>query len=275
MNRGTRFSGLRHFVYAEWPTFATLYGGVVFALLIIGISASEGWFSFIPMATAVLLISLFFLLATFWSAYQLYDLDGLQPHHVLFDMGDIQASDTFVFIDLGYRRRALNLSRRLTTGRVIVLDIYNPQWTKNPALVRLRKRMPIPPPDPRISLRDASMDLIPLPDQSVSSVILCQIASELWQHGDQINLFKEINRILTPNGRLLLAERTRTQTNWLVMGPMALNLKRKEEWEQMLNSAGFVVRRTQDLSGLISCFRANKPSPAEAQQMALELAFDA
>ncbi|KAA3664787.1 MAG: methyltransferase domain-containing protein [Chloroflexi bacterium] len=271
----SRYNGLRHFIYAEWPLFASLYGGMVFALLVVGISATQGWFSFIPMATAVLLIFIFFLLATLWSAYQLYDIGGLRPHHVLFDMGQIQANDTFIFIDLGYRRRAINLSRRLTTGRIIVLDIYNPQWTTNPALVRLRKRMPIPPPDPRISLRDASMDLIPLPDESVSSVMLCQIASELWQQGDQLTLLKEVHRVLTPNGRLLLAERTRTQTNWLVMGLMALNLKRREDWEQLLNTAGFVVRRTQDLSGLISCFRADKPSPAEAQQMALDLAFDA
>ncbi len=275
MNRSNRYNGTRHFIYAEWPLFAGLYGGVVFALLVIGVSATQGWFSFIPMAAAVLLIFLFYLLATIWSAYQLYDNGGIQPHHVLFDMGSIQANETFVFIDLGYRRQAINLSRRLTTGRVIVLDIYNPQWTTNPALVRLRKRMPIPPPDPRISLRDASMDLIPLPDQSVSSVIMCQIASELWQRGDQIALFREIHRVLTPNGRLLLAERTRTQTNWLVMGPMALNLKRREDWQQLLQTAGFVVRRTQDLSGIISCFRADKPSPTEAQQMTLELAFDA
>lgn len=274
MNSSNRYNGLRHFIYAEWPLFAALYGGVVFALLIIGVSATQGWFSFIPMATAVLIISVFFLVATFWSAYQLYDNNGLQPHHVLFDMGHIQATDTFVFMDLGYRRRAINLSRRLTTGRIIVLDIYNPQWTANPALVRLRKRMPIPPPDPRISLRDTNMDLIPLPDESVQSVILCQIASELWQHGDQIALLREIHRILTPNGRLLFAERTRTQTNWLLMGPMAFGLRRRDEWQQLIQAAGFVVRGTQDLSGIISCFRADKPSPAEAKQMALELAFD-
>ena len=274
MNGSKRFNGTRHFVYAHWPLFAGLYGCMVFALLVIGISAMQGWLSFIPMATAVLLISGFFLLTTVWSAYQLYDYGGVQPHHVLFDMGHIQATDTFVYIDLGYRRRAISLSRRLTTGRIVVLDIYNPQWMTSQALVRLRRRMLIPKPDPRLSFRDASMDLMPLPDKSVPVVILCQIASELWQRGDQITLLKEIHRVLTPNGRLLMAERTRTQTNWMVMGPLALSLKRQEDWQKLLQTAGFVVRRTQDLAGVISCFRADKPSPAEARQMAFELTFN-
>ena len=38
MNSSNKYNGTRHFIYAEWPLFAGLYGGVVFALLIIGVS---------------------------------------------------------------------------------------------------------------------------------------------------------------------------------------------------------------------------------------------
>lgn len=275
MNGSKRFNGTRLFIYAYWPLFFSLYAGVVLALLVIGISAQQGWLSYIPMATAVLLILTFYLFAALWSAYQLYDVGGIQPQHVLFDWGHIQADDTFAYIDLGYRRRAFSLSHRLTTGRLIVFDLYNPQWTTGKALARWRSRMPAPPPDPRLSFREAGVDLIPLPDESVPAVILCQVVSEFWQYGDRLTLLKEIHRILSPNGRLLLAERTRTQTNWVVMGPFALELKKQQAWEQLLQEAGFVVRRTASLSGLISCFRADKPTPAEAQQLALKLAFDA
>ena len=265
---------MRHFIYAHWPLFFGLYGGVVLSLVVIGISAEQGWLSYIPLATAVLLILVFYLLATLWSAHQLYDTNGINPHHILFDMGRIQIGDTFAFIDVGYRRRALALSRRLTTGRIIVLDVYNPQWTTSKALVRLRTRMPTSPADPRLSFREASVDMLPLPDKSVPAVILCQVVSEFWQHGDRLALLQEINRILTPNGRLLLAERTRSQTNWLVMGPAAFTLKTEQEWKQLLQQAGFIVRHTQERSGLIQCFRADKPTTAEAHQLALELAFD-
>ncbi|MGB5058289.1 MAG: hypothetical protein WBO48_06340, partial [Candidatus Promineifilaceae bacterium] len=100
---------------------------------------------------------------------------------------------------------------------------------------------------------------------------LCQVVSEFWQQGDRAALLQEINRILTPNGRILLAERVRSQTNWLVMGPGAVNLQSAEQWRDLLREAGFIVQKEQDLQGLIHCFRADKPTPAQARQLSLNL----
>jgi hypothetical protein len=102
-------------------------------------------------------------------------------------------------------------------------------------------------------------------------VVLNQILSECWQEGDRLRLLKEANRILSANGRLLLAERTRTQTNWLVHGLGGAQFHPVDYWQDLLVEAGFVVHRQQDLHGLIHCFRAHKPSGAEARQLALEL----
>lgn len=271
MKHNSPFSGTFRAIYAHWPAFALSYGSIVSVLIIIGISAQQGWIGFIPLALALLIILVYFFLTALWRIHQQYGRDGLNPHHVLFDMGRIRAADQFVIIDLGLRQQAIDLARRLTTGKTIVIDVYSPQWTPNHALVRYRARMPHPPPDPRIRWQTGRIDLLPLPDKSVTAVVLCQVVSEFWQEGDQLQLLEEIYRILSENGRLLLAEQVQSRTNSLLMGPGVLKLKPVEQWRGLLEKAGFRVRSEKDLQGIIHCFRADKPTYTEAQQLTLGL----
>ena len=271
MKRSTRYRGSTRHISANWPIFAVLYGGLVIALFVSGISLQKGWLSFVPLMMASGIILVYFLLTALWAAHQLHDLDGLRPHDVLFDMGQVKATDRIVYVDLGLRATPLHLRRRLTTGKIIIVDVYNPQWTTGQTLARARTLAPQPPDDPRLVWQNGRFNLLPLPDKSVPFVILDQILSQCWQEGDRLHLLKEANRILTPNGRLLLAERVRTQTNWLVYGPGGARFRPIDYWQEMLQEAGFVVRRHQDLQGLIHCFRADKPSGSEARQLALDL----
>ena len=240
-------------------------------LLVSGISLQQGWLSFVPLMLALVIVLVYFLATALWAAHQLHDPDGLRPYDVLFDMGQIKATDSIVYVDLGLRITPLYLRRRLTTGKIIVVDVYNPQWTTGQALARARGQAPQPPDDPRLVWQNGRFDLLPLPDQSVSFVMFDQILSQCWQEGDRQRLLKEAHRILTPNGRLLLAERVRTQTNWLMYGPGGTRFQSIDYWQTLLQEAGFVTRRQEDLQGLIQCFRADKPSGSEARQLALDL----
>lgn len=261
---------MRH-LGANWPGYLLIYAGIVLSLLLIGVSLQEGWLSFIPIATALALFLGYLLAASLWAAHRLYDPAGLRPYHVLFDMGQLKATDTFVYVDLGVRDFALQLSRRLTSGKIFVIDVYNPQWATSGSLKRYRARQPHAPNDPRLVWQNGRFDLLPLPDKSVSTVILHRVVSEFWQQGDRAALLQEVHRILTPNGRVLLAERVRTPTNWLVMGPSALHLQSVDDWRMLLQAAGFIIVKEVDLQGLVHCFRADKPTPAQARQLSLNL----
>ena len=271
MKRRSRYRGTTRHISANWPTFTALYLGLVVVLFIAGISLQKGWFSFVPLMLALAIVLVYFLATSLWAAHQLYDLDGLRPHDFLFDMGQTKATDTIVYVDFGLRVTPLQLRRRLTTGKIIVVDVYNPQWTKGQALARRREQAPPAPDDPRLVWQTGHFTLFPLPDESVPFVMLNQILSECWQEGDRLRLLKEAKRVLKPNGRLLLAEQTRTQTNWLLYGPAGTRFQPDDYWQELLEKAGFVVRRKQDLHGLIHCFRADKPTAAESRQLTLNL----
>lgn len=264
-----RFHGLAHYFQANWPRFLRLYALAMILLVGIGLLAERGWWAFVPMVTAVLLLIITSLIMQGWDAYQRFDAAGIQPHHFLFELARIQPTDTFVYIDLGERQRAIDLSKRMTNGRIIVLDVYNPQWTRNKALIRWRDRLSHPPPDPRLSWRDGGFKLLPLPDSCVQSVMLCEILGEFWQAGDRLSLLKEAHRILEPQGYILLAEPCRTQINALVHGLGLLDLEPSAYWVDLLHRAGFELRNIQTPWGLLTCMRAQKPAPIRGEQLSM------
>lgn len=181
-------------------------------------------------------------------------------------MGQVPATERFAYIDLGLQRQAIGLSRRLTIGQVIVIDIYNPQWTTSPWLVRWRSRGPGPT-DPRLSWRQGSLNLLPLPDESVNTVMMCHVAGEFWQEGDRAALLDEAFRILKPQGQLLLAETVRSQTNWLVYGLGGFGLPTAAYWRDLLQQTGYRVRSEKNAAGLSYCFRHRNPPRPKAQQL--------
>lgn len=272
MNRNPhRFQGSRRHVISNWPSYALGGGAIIVCLGIIVVCATRNWLAFIPMALAALIVLCYYLFASLWEAHMLYDRNGLQAHHVLFDMGRIESEDSFAFIDLGSHREANELTHRLTSGRILVIDVYSPLWTPRRALERMRTRAPLPAHDPRIEWYAADIGLLPLPDRSVSCVIVCYILSHFWQRGDQRVLLEEIHRVLVPNGRLLLAEQARTEMTWLLKGPLALKLLPPRGWRELVASCGFQVREERSLQGIALCFRADKRMPDAARQLALGL----
>lgn len=273
MQEPGRLNGTLSAIYAHWPRFALLYGGMIVTLLFMGISLDQGWVGFVPLATAVLLVLAYFFLTSLWLIYQLYDQHGLRPPYILFDMGLLLPEDRLIYVDVGIRYRPMALSRRLTIGHITVVDIFNPQWMTSPSLIRWRKRWPHPVPDPRLSWREGQIDLLPLPDDSAKAVMLCQVTSPIWQHGDRLALLREAYRVLEPDGRLLFAEQSRTQTLWLMSGLAAAQMPSAGYWRHLLAEAGFRIQREQTPNGLITLIRAQKPGMTQARQLAFDLKF--
>ncbi|MFQ5419339.1 MAG: class I SAM-dependent methyltransferase [Anaerolineae bacterium] len=269
MNR--RFNPFLQAIYARWPEFGLRYGGMVAALIVLGVSARRGWWSYVPLSLAALVILSYFLLGNLWVMSQVYGRTGLNPHQVLFDMGRVQPTDGLVFIDVGWRHRSIAIAGRLTTGQTTIVDVYSPQWAASRALARWRSRLPQAESDPRIFWRNGAINLLPLPDASVTTVMMCQVLAEFWQRGDQLTLLQEIRRILTPDGRLLLAEPIRSQTTWIALGAASLHRKAAPYWQNLLVEAGFHIRAQKGLAGIIQCYQADRPSPEPGYQLSLDL----
>lgn len=271
MKEQLRFDGTLRYIDTHWPTILLSYGGgSLLILLVILVSFRLGWWAFVLPALAASLILAYFFMAMLWAAHEQYDKRENLDHHILFNLSDLEPTDSFAHVNLGSRMTAIGLSRRLTSGHLSVIDVYNPQLTPGRALVRLRRRNAHPPADPRLSWLDGSINLLPLPDNSVKVVTMSRMLSEFWQHGDRLRLLQEIDRVLVPGGRLLLAERTRTETNALVMGTGVLRLAPAGYWQALLQEAGFNIHLEQNVRGLVHYWRADKPYPNQPRQLSFD-----
>jgi hypothetical protein len=73
---------------------------------------------------------------------------------------------------------------------------------------------------------------------------------------------------------VLVAERVRSRANWLVLGPAGWQLLTAEYWRSLMSQTGFSPGQEMSIQGLVCCFRADKPSPAEGLQLPLNLALE-
>lgn len=272
METDSRFQGTLLQIATRWPTYVFGYGGgALLGLLLIVAGAVRRDWGLIPFGAVLLLLATYFFGANVWAAYRRYDARGQRPPDLFFQLGHITATTTFVHLGMGIRRIPQQLSRRLTSGRVLALDVYNPQQAPRAALARARQTVKRVQADPRLRWMEGTIQLLPLPDRSTSLVTSDGALGTLWQRGDQLILMREIYRILRPEGWAVLAEPVRTQTNWLVRGTGALRLEPVSYWRHLFDVCGFNVVREHDVDGLVHYFVLERPAVGEMQQLTLDL----
>lgn len=266
MEKSGKYDGTIRFLQARWPLFLIGYGGgaiLVIAAVIIGIL--RGWLALLPLALACSIIIAYLAGTAIYAAHRLYDSQNIRDK--IFDLGHFRPDDSFVYLDVGVRWLPASLARRLTTGKIIVIDIYNPLLTPDGSLARAQRRALHPGSDPRLSWRDGDISLLPLPDGTVPAVVLSEVASEFWQLGDREKLISEIYRILRPGGHLILAERVRTPSNLLLMGLNSFEVETADYWRNLITRIGFRIKKEESLEDLMHFIRADKPLPQEGQQL--------
>ncbi len=268
-----RLDNTRRYLRSHWPAFFGLYGLLVLTVVLLGAGLASGWYALVPFALAVMLVAGYVLAGALWTAYQTYDGPGPQIIAQLIDYAQLHPDDKIVCIDLGLRATAVEVARRLITGQVTAIDVYNPQSNPGTPLRRARAAARKPGPDPRLEWIDGRIELLPMPDQSVRLVFMNEILSEFWLPEERARLLEEVRRILLPGGRLLLAERHRTRTNLLFSGLATSTLPPAETWHALLLRADFRIEREDSLRGLVYCARADRPPPTEGRQLRLHLEF--
>ncbi|MFN2304140.1 MAG: class I SAM-dependent methyltransferase [Anaerolineales bacterium] len=200
---------------------------------------------------------------------------SIESVEFLYNLSQTRSSDNLATIDLGRRWPAITLSHHLTSGRMVVVNIYNPQLMPARSLMRSQQHhYPVIPSDPRLFWYDSNLDLLPLPDRSVSAVFLYFVLSEIAEKGDQITLLNEITRTLEPGGRLLIAEFANTILNRLRSSLGLLQVRPYEYWGDLLEDTGYKFQRSQTMKGNIIYIRADKLPPYVGSQMSLDLDFE-
>lgn len=271
VNSDRRFQGTLLFLAARWPTYLLVYGGgLLLAAAVLLLGLVQGAVAWLVIAIVLLLLLAYSFVGGLLVAQQRFDRYQNDPAAVLFSLGQLQTTDVLTHVGLGRRLTPLRLARRLTSGHLTVIDVYNPQLAPSRVLARERRQGTPLADDPRLTYLDGSVTLLPLPDARMPTVTLSHTLGELWEEGDRLRLLAEVRRVLEPGGQLLLAERSRSRTSFFLSGVGTLRLPKPSYWRTLLERSGLRVEYEESVASLYVVFRARKPLPGEAQQLTLD-----
>jgi len=187
-------------------------------------------------------LSLISLLISFY----IYDLSGLYD---LKWLNHEEPSDTILNINAGFDETSHLLQHQYPNSRLIVLDFYDPLKHTEISLTRARKAYP-----PYHGTLQINSNKIPLSDQYADKIFLLFAAHEIRDSIERIIFFNELNRILKPDGKIILTEHLRDPANFVAYTIGFFHFYSKKTWLNTIMSAGLSVQSEKKPTPFISTF---------------------
>lgn len=183
----------------------------------------------------------------------------------------LQGSEQILDVGSGRGLYAIEAARRLSTGRVHAIDIWNPKSIDQPdfhhklsqptgnTIENARKNALRADVADKVEFINMDAAHLEFEDESFDLVICGFVIGHLWQHQDKV--LKEIRRVLKCGGRVILIDNVRDWTYFLLSTPHMFVLsylrgrkaKRLSEqnWFKTIIRAGFDIRRWRVRKGII------------------------
>jgi SAM-dependent methyltransferase len=118
-----------------------------------------------------------------------------------------------------------------------VVDIFDARTMTEPSIERARQQVKAR----RKAIR-ARHDRLPFEDRRFDAAFLIFAAHELRKHAQRVRLFKEITRVLSADGELVLMEHMRDGWNYAAFGPGALHFFPRWAWMRAMREAGLELK---------------------------------
>ncbi len=222
---------------------------VVFVLLILVARYNESlqWYLYgiCSLVAATLLISL---LVSFY----IYDLSGLYHFKWARNLKDRPIAK-IVNINAGFDESSEILKHRFNDSELIVLDFYNPLKHTELSIKRARKAYP-----PYPGTRHIKTDALLLEDDSADIVFAILSAHEIRDKEERNAFFKELNRIIKPDGRIAVTEHLRDTVNFMTYTLGFFHFHSRKTWLDTFSSSGLIVEKEIKCTPFITTFILKK-----------------
>lgn len=128
-----------------------------------------------------------------------------------------------------------------------ITDIYDPREMTEPSIGRARRLAAAP-------LAATDWRDLPGSDQEFEAAFLIFAAHELRHHEARVRLLKEITRVLSTGGELVLVEHSRDWPNFLAFGPGFLHFFSERTWQKAANAAGLPIQLHRTVTPFVHVF---------------------
>lgn len=240
------YQGIVNIVRFNWHLYAIAASIVLFLFFVA--NNFDGIYKIIPyiIGTAILVTVFISLLAS----YYVYDVSGL------YNLNWIKANHqekTILNINAGFDETSTLLKTKFPIAKLLVFDFYNPDKHTEVSIKRARNAYP-PYPDTKV----INTTLLPLRDNTIDKIMLIFAAHEIRNTNERILFFKELHRILKPQGELYITEHLRDVPNALVYNIGCLHFYSKSSWFSIFNKSGFCIKEERKVNPFVTNFKLIK-----------------
>jgi SAM-dependent methyltransferase len=140
----------------------------------------------------------------------------------------------------GTGRTAVEIAKRLTTGRLVGIDIWDTMELGGNSPERAYKNAEIEGVKDKVGFKFGNVLEIPFGDNVFDIVTCSSVLNNLHGKNNRIKALEEIFRVLKPKGKCMLLEPLRNFRMFCAFTPFAVfQLGKREDWKYYAETAGF------------------------------------
>ena len=204
------------------------------------VAATLAWPFSPPLGREALVLgavpALFWMAASLLVSHYVYDIFPLYDFRRLARVL-ARRPEQWINIHSGWDETSERLAEIFPLSGGQVVDIFDARMMTETSIRRARKANHC-----KIPATPASYGALPFDDDCFDTAFLIFAAHELRHHQQRVRLFREIARILAPEGELVLVEHIRDWRNFLAFGPGFLHFFSRRTWRSAFSEAGLIVR---------------------------------
>lgn len=238
--------GLRVARYS-WPLYAGAAAAIVVGALIA--SSARAPAAVRVLAVAGVTVALWFACASLFAFHWIFDRSPLTRWDWIRELGPAPAR--WVHLNAGLNETHAPIARLFPGSEGRDVDIFDPESMTAPTLARARAR----------GGRDgagARPGALPVDSGWADAVYVVLAAHEVRDPAAREELFRELRRILAPNGRLVLIEHPRNLAGALAFGPGVLHFLPMPVWSRLAAGNGLRLLQERAMSPFV-CVRVLAP----------------
>jgi ubiquinone/menaquinone biosynthesis C-methylase UbiE len=246
------FQGVGNIIRFNWHYY-------VFSLLFIAILFFVGmqFHSAIRMVTgAAAFLGLFSIVTSLLASFYVYDLSDLYKLSWLNNPAPIDG-EKIINLNAGFDETSHLLKTKFCNAELVVADFYDPKKHTEVSIKRARKAYP-----PFPGTQQVSTTHLPVEDNSVNKIFAILSAHEIRNDEERVGFFKELKRVLSASGEIIVTEHLRDTVNFLAYNFGSFHFHSKATWVKTFHSAGLRVAEEIKITPFITTFILEKNGTA-------------
>jgi ubiquinone/menaquinone biosynthesis C-methylase UbiE len=240
------FQGVGNIIRFNWHFYVLSLSAIIF-LLILANYLNENYKSYLYLFCFFIFLPIFISLCV---SYYVYDVSKL---YSLNWIDDSDKKINIININAGFDETSVLLKEKFAFAQLAVLDFYDS--TKHTEISIMRARNAYPPHPNTITV---TTNQLPFEDNSADKIFVIFAAHEIRNDEERIVFFKELKRILKPNGQIIVTEHLRDIPNFLAYNIGFLHFYSKQTWIITFLSANLNLKKEQKITSFISTFTLTK-----------------